>query len=150
MKYKSTDESKMKQSLIQLVLDECERETAHFQSSFASVATQSKGTKTIKKSKLFQYINTPPSDTTQALDPAAELTAYLTDPIQSQFSPFWSKTSLPVLKRVVIRVLSIQASSAPIERVFSQAGLIMSPRRTSMREDSFRSLVFLRANQHIL
>jgi hypothetical protein len=54
------------------------------------------------------------------------------------------------LKNVVNRVFSIQASSAPIERIFSQAGVIMSPRRTSMSEEVFRSLVFLRVNQDLI
>ncbi len=40
--------------------------------------------------------------------------------------------------------------SAPIERVFSHAGLILSSRRTNMNEDLFRNLVLLRVNQHLL
>ncbi len=52
--------------------------------------------------------------------------------------------------KLLVRLFSVQASSAPIERVFSHAGLILSSRRTNMTEHLFRDLVFLRVNQNFL
>ena len=87
---------------------------------------------------------------TTVLDPAIELDSYLNDPIRTSFSQYWSHSPLNILKKIVQRVFSVQASSAPIERVFSHAGLILSSRRTNMSEQLFRDLVFLRVNQSLL
>jgi hypothetical protein len=79
-----------------------------------------------------------------------EMNAYSNDPTRFRFSLYWNNSQLYFFKNVVQRIFSIQASSAPIERVFSQADVIMSPRRTSMQEEVFRSLVFLRVNQNFI
>ncbi len=164
MNYKPTSESQMKQTLIHMILDECERNidtsldnTLPIQSSLLSTsvrnshATQSIGTSIIKKRKLFQYDN---DDRNLSVDPPInpmnEIDAYINDPMRTKFSSYWKNSQLFSLKNVVKRVFSIQASSAPIERAFSQAGVIMSPRRTSMREEVFRNLVFLRVNQNLI
>jgi hypothetical protein len=84
------------------------------------------------------------------MSPMAEIHVYINDQMRTKFSPYWENSQLLFLKNVVKRVFSIQASSAPIERAFSQAGIIMSPRRTSMREEVFRNLVFLRMNQNLI
>ena len=55
-----------------------------------------------------------------------------------------------LLKKLIVRIFSVQASSAPMERVFSYAGLILSPRRTNLNEQLFRDLVFLKVNQRLL
>ena len=65
-------------------------------------------------------------------------------------STYWKNSQLFSLKNVVKRVFTIQASSVPIERAFSQAGVIMSPRRASMREEVFRNLVFLHVNKNLI
>ncbi|CAF3189346.1 unnamed protein product [Rotaria socialis] len=167
MKYSPACESKMKESLIQMVLDECDygqnrssnnlRETL---SSFSSRSidmndsvVQSTRTTTDKKRKLFQYdddsngCNVSPNS---LKSPMNEINAYLNDPLRCNFSLYWKNSQLHTLKNVVKRVYSIQATSAPIERVFSRAGIIMSPRRTSMREEVFRNLVFLRMNESLI
>lgn len=84
------------------------------------------------------------------LDPAVELGAYLNDPIRSKFSDYWFHSQLNILKKLVVRIFSVQASSAPVERVFSQAGLVLSARRTNMNEQLFLDLVFLRVNHSLL
>jgi len=47
------------------------------------------------------------------------------------------------------RLFCIPASSAPVERVFSQSGLIMTARRARMSNAVFESLVFLKCNADI-
>ena len=152
MNYKPIVESQMKQTLVQMILHECDpiQSSSFPTSTVNSEMTQPSATSTTKKRKLFQYED----DSSVALDftmnPLQEINAYTNDPIRSRFPSYWKNSRLPSLQNVVKRIFSVQASSAPIERVFSQAGLIMSPRRTSMLEEVFKSLVFLRVNQRIL
>jgi hypothetical protein len=115
-----------------------------------SHTTQSVGMSIIKKRKLFQYSDGFSSSIDTTYSPVDEMNAYINDSIQSRFPLYWKHSQLSTLKSIVKRIFSIQASSAPVERVFSQAGLIMSPRRTSMLEDVFRSLVFLRVNKSMI
>jgi len=44
------------------------------------------------------------------------------------------------------RVLCTPASSAPVERVFSQSGLLLRPHRARMSDKLLESLVFLKCN----
>ncbi|CAF4884167.1 unnamed protein product [Rotaria socialis] len=167
MKYSPACESKMKESLIQMVLDECDygqnRSSNNLPETLSSFSSrsidmndsvvQSTRTTTNKKRKLFQYdddsngCNVSPNS---LKSPMNEINAYLNDPLRCNFSLYWKNSQLHALKNVVKRVYSIQATSAPIERVFSRAGIIMSPRRTSMREEVFRNLVFLRMNESLI
>ena len=71
----------------------------------------------------------------------SELESYLNDPIKAKFSDYWLQSRMNHLKRLVLRIFSVQASSAPIERVFSHAGIILSQRRTKMNEQLFKELV---------
>lgn len=153
MKYKSSVESQMKQSLIQMILEECEHSIDTSLSSTFMVNndnTQSIDTSIKKKRKLFHYDDDSSVSVDSTRNPMYEINAYLNDPTRLRFSSYWKNSSLCSLKTVIKRIFSVQASSAPIERVFSQAGLIMSPRRTSMLEEVFKSLVFLRVNQNLI
>ena len=47
-------------------------------------------------------------------------------------------------------IYSIQATSAASECVFSDVGLIMTAKRTSMKEDLFEALIFLKRNGGIV
>ena len=152
MNYKPVVESQMKQSLIQMILDECEyvQSSSFSNSGIDSNTIQSTAIPIIKKRKLFQYEDVSSVSLDSTVNPLHEINAYTNDPIRCRFSSYWKNSRLPSLQNVVKRIFSVQASSAPIERVFSQAGVIMSPRRTSMLEEVFRSLVILRVNQQLL
>ena len=164
MKYNPAVESKMKQLLIQTVLNECEQTKhipsdtlqSHTQYSSSSSRTSSSSVSqsgsgpAIKRRKLFYYENGSDSSFDSKLGPIDELNAFLTDPVRSKFPLYWKSSSFSLLKSVVRRVFSVQASSAPVERAFSQAGLILSPKRTSMLTELFQTLVFLRVNQKLL
>lgn len=152
MNYQPIVESPMKQSLVQMILSECEL------LSCASTSIEDRNQHTrkpaeaviLQKRKLFEYEDIVPTSMNTTNNPLQEINAYINDPMRSRFSSYWRNARLPALQQIVRRIFSVQASSAPIERVFSQAGLIMSARRTSMLDDVFRSLVFLRANQSLI
>jgi hypothetical protein len=159
-------ENRLKQSVIQLILDEISKDstTSSTQlhdsnsSSSSSLSTTAATTfclsstsKVVKRRKLFTYDDSnDDSNHILPLDPATELEAYLNDPVRSRFAEYWFHSQMSLLKKLVVRIFSVQASSAPIERVFSHAGLILSSRRTNMSEHLFKELVFLRVNQSLL
>jgi hypothetical protein len=47
------------------------------------------------------------------------------------------------------RVFCVPASSAPVERVFSQSGIMMRPHRAKMSDLTLETLVFLKCNSHL-
>jgi zinc finger BED domain-containing protein 4 len=156
-------ENCLKQNVIRLIIDEVNNDlntysvalnkSSDSSSSSSSTASSSlSSTPKPKRRRLFQYEDGTDTaiDETTALDPAVELDAFLSDPVRTRFSDYWFKSPLNILKKLVKRVFTVQASSAPIERVFSHAGLIYSPRRTNIGTDLFRDLVFLRVNQNLL
>lgn len=158
MNYASSMESKIKHAMINLVLDECERnrnrqmdQSSSQHSSLNGDETSGQGATNFKKRKLFQYDEDEKSlSPNTEVSPTDELTIYLNDSNRISSLSSWKTNSSSSLAAVVKQVFSVQASSAPIERVFSHSGLIMSPRRTSMRDELFQSLVFLRVNQNLL
>ena len=115
-----------------------------------SYTTRLNGPSIVKKRKLFHYGKIDFLQNDSVMTPIDEINAYINDPIRSEFSFYWKNSKLNCLKDVIKKVFSVQASSAPIERAFSQAGVIMSPRRTSMGEELFKNLVFLRVNQNFI
>ncbi|CAF1304557.1 unnamed protein product [Rotaria magnacalcarata] len=150
-------ENHLKQSIIELIIVEMQQYVTLSSSKANTTAlslttTSITSTSKVKRRKLFNYDdnNTDDSNESTILDPTVELNAYLNDPVRTQFSDYWFHSQLNILKTVVIRLFTVQASSAPIERAFSHAGLILSSRRTNMNENLFRDLVFLRVNQKLL
>ncbi len=55
----------------------------------------------------------------------------------------------PRLKQVAMRVFAVPASSALVERVFSQGGLIMRPHRSRLGAKTLSNLIFLKCNQPV-
>ena len=56
----------------------------------------------------------------------------------------------PVVKRIFMRYNTPIPSSAPVERLFSFAGHVHSPRRNRLGDDTFRTLVLMKANSSLL
>ena len=52
----------------------------------------------------------------------------------------------PTIQPLFERLLCVPASSAPVERVFSQSGLILSARRARMSNSLLETLVFTKCN----
>ena len=55
----------------------------------------------------------------------------------------------PLLRPVFARVFCVPASSASIERMFSQSGIIMSARRARMSNSLFEALVLIKCSAHL-
>ena len=59
------------------------------------------------------------------------------------------KGKLPVLAQLAQIYLAVQASSAPSERVFSKASLLLSNLRSSMNPNIASSMMFVSENWHL-
>jgi len=91
--------------------------------------------------------------TTQEKD---ELEKYLDHPItieESEFLTFnvfqfWKslEATLPGLASVAKKILAVPASSVPVERFFSKAGLIVTKKRASLSANKVEALMFLGVN----
>jgi hypothetical protein len=62
---------------------------------------------------------------------------------------FWviEKNHLPALYELAVRMMSVPASGAPVERVFSHGGIIMRPHRASLGDTTLSQLIFLKCNR---
>ena len=96
--------------------------------SFVSVCTQLPPKP--KKRNLFSYNHNHSgcSDNSVITSPITGFETYLNHPIILKFSEYCFRSQLHSLKRVILRVYSVQASSSLVKRVFSRAGLILSSR----------------------
>lgn len=73
------------------------------------------------------------------------LSAESTDTTAARLSIFTNE-DYACLKPLVLQLFSAPASSAPSERVFSQAGQIMKPTRSRLSKTMLSKLVFLKCN----
>ena len=66
------------------------------------------------------------------------------------FFKFWKKhaTLYPELSILAFQVLCVPATSAPVERVFSQSDLLFRPHRARLSSDLLSMLVYLRCNKN--
>ena len=71
--------------------------------------------------------------------PPPELTAYMAEPENRQKDPleWWSenKERFPILAKIARKIFAITASSAPTERLFSRAGLLITEKRSTLSGD---------------
>ena len=63
---------------------------------------------------------------------------------------FKKKEFYPHLHRLAVRVLSVPATSAPVERVFSSSGIIMRPHRSRLTKNMVATLTLLKCNRDLL
>ena len=97
------------------------------------------------------------SSTSERATPRMELAQFLidTDYQAMEAAKFWSmegpgKEKYPSLFKVAKRIFNVPASSAPVERIFSQGGLIMRPLRARLSENMLKTLMFLKCNENVL
>ena len=151
-------ENRLKQNIIEMIVSEINKDSfssghnAEDSNVSMSSSASSSSTPKTKRRKLFIYDENSieRSSDLRQLDPSVEVDAYLNDPIRTEFSEYWYRSHLSLLKKLVSKIFTVQATSAAIERVFSQAGLVLSSKRTKMNERLFRELVFLRVNHNLL
>ena len=69
-------------------------------------------------------------------------------PMDSDPSKFWkdNEKEYLTLAQMAKDILSMPASSAPVERLFSIAGRDFTPLRCSLKDDRFQQLMFIRCN----
>lgn len=123
----------------------------------------SSGQPPVKLPKLLAKYSRPPvtTVTTPATTPLSEYHKYLAlcaersqatrgddDDLQDCLQ-FWQKhkKDLPILFHLAIKVHSVPATSAPIERVFSHGGIVMRPHRARMGHHTLSDIVFLKCNE---
>ena len=105
---------------------------------------------TLYQSTLFNIFNHPPSVNNQS-----ELDEYLAVPqIPFNLDPFsWWKTNkekFPVISELARAYLSVSATSTLSERLFSDCGNLMGPKRTRISPEFFKRMMFLKRNYNIL
>lgn len=68
-----------------------------------------------------------------------------TAPVEVDILEWWKVHSkmYPNLSRMARDILSVQATSVEVERLFSQCSLIMTNRRNSLNDDTFKALICL-------
>ena len=54
----------------------------------------------------------------------------------------------PDLHRLASQVFCVPATSAPVERIFSQSGIILHPHRSRLSAKMVETLLFLKCNEH--
>ena len=57
-----------------------------------------------------------------------------------------SLNKYPLLKSIFLRYNTTIPSSAPVERLFSVAGMTLTPKRSSLADKTFERLILIRAN----
>ena len=88
------------------------------------------------------------SGSSQEKTPAQVLASYM-DMISvtdMQLTDIFKNVQFGCIRPLLQKVLCVPASSAPVERVFSQSGLIMKPNRARMSDALLGELVFLDCN----
>lgn len=80
-----------------------------------------------------------------------EVSKYLSEPLPPKRDDpllWWSnnRNVYPRLARLALRFLCVQGTSTPIERIWSVAGNILTPKRASMDTDKVEQHVFLSEN----
>jgi len=112
-----------------------------------------------KKMKLFSFMeshsqNCQPEHAEFALTMRQELMDYFrTTSLEYDSDTLaWYKShtsDFSHVARAVRTVLSIPASSAPVERIFSTTGKIFRPERSRLKTEKFEQLVFIKCNKRL-
>ena len=107
-----------------------------------------------KKGKLFSYMVVPHHVRNKRKKSCEqELLLYLQDGLPCDNPPsFWKlkESEYPILAQLARKLYSVPATSAPVERVFSQAGKILTPSRSRLLPQNFETLLFLKLNSCFL
>ena len=68
------------------------------------------------------------------------------DPDVLPLSKLYELEQFALLRPLFQRIMCVPASSAPVERIFSQSGLIMRPNRSRMSDSMLEMLMILKCN----
>lgn len=68
-------------------------------------------------------------------------------PINTQIMEFWKdQKQLPVLKEIVLDIISVPVTEVSVERMFSHLNFILNAHRSTLRADLLEDILFLRMN----
>jgi len=95
---------------------------------------------------------TPLSEYHKSLTMCAELLAKIEDDDDDEPEDcleLWhnKRKELPNLFKLAMKVHSVPATSATLERVFSQGGIILRPQRACMGDKTLANIIFLKCNK---
>ena len=100
-----------------------------------------------KKIKLLDFCSVSDDGVSvKDIDVEVELQTYFDQPRLSDVNPitFWAGRKEKQLSTLALQVLSVPCSSAPVERLFSRAGIILSQRRSRLNSEKLEKLVFIK------
>ena len=60
-----------------------------------------------------------------------------------------NKTRFPILSKLARKYLAIPATSTPSERLFSEAGNVMTIKRTQLAPNTLENLIFCKKNWYL-
>jgi hypothetical protein len=91
------------------------------------------------------------NDSTPRATPESQLTKYMALINQDSFDPddhhnIFVDMEYNLLRPLFSRFFSVPATSAPVERVFSQGGLLVRPHRAKLSDSMLEMLMMLRCN----
>ena len=116
-------------------------------SASASITDSSQTSFAQPKRKLMDFFTKLPSESNNRSSLEEEFESYIcapTEKVDSAISYWFNSNSL--LKSIALEVLSVPASSAPVERVFSRAGRVLSPLRTRLSVSHLETLLLINYN----
>lgn len=104
-----------------------------------------------KKSRLFGFMAKPTTQPTRDTTDLQELNSYLSEsPIEDTDDPLdhWRSTQhkFPKLAKLAQRYLSLPASSAAVERIFSVGGKLFRPDRARLSDKNFEMQMYNKCN----
>lgn len=105
-----------------------------------------------KKSALLTYKrSTVITGSAKTSSPEEILVKYITAINLENFDPdqhphLYTSEEYSAIRPLISRLFCIPATSAPVERVFSQGGIIMRPHRAKMSDDLLEMVMYLRCN----
>ncbi|CAF1022525.1 unnamed protein product [Didymodactylos carnosus] len=79
-----------------------------------------------------------------------EICKYLNEDDMGAMFLIKSSKNYPSLSKLALKVLSTPATSAPVERVFSQSGFLFRQHRASMTRTTLQQLTMLKCNRDLL
>ena len=68
-------------------------------------------------------------------------------PIHIYFTCVSKKSKYPILAKMARIYLATPATSTPLERLFSNAGNILTSKRSKMNSELFKRIIFLKRNE---
>ena len=113
----------------------------------SSISTQDVNSESSLDSDAEDYFGFPKknnsTETSKSISIEGQVLAYFNDKSHS----LQSLEKYPIIKTLFMRYNTTIPSSAPVERLFSLAGITLTPKRSKLSDKTLEMLVLLRANR---